>query len=176
MIKLSQFRFYYKSLSHHYNICLHSFVHFTFLCKRWFFLGSLHLRHNCVTGPLTPGIQAALRAVPKERPKKTPTDTLDVEIIKTLNSVNRRRQQPKTPPPNRRLITPRQITSETEYRPQTIRMKLTKNETNETVSVSTEILVYEAVKSPINSDDKLVRMNTRQTLARDNSIALSLSA
>ncbi len=105
-----------------------------------------------------------------ERPKKSPNDILDVEIIKILNSANRRRQQPKTPPPNRRLITPRQITSETEYRPQTIRMKLTKNETNETVSVSTEILVYEAVKSPINSDDKLVRMNTRQTLARDNSL------
>ena len=84
-------------------------------------------------------------------------DAVNVEIITAIDESEIRKQQPRTPVPNRRLITPRRTVSETEFHPQTIRMESANNKTKTTVLTSTEVLVYDALKSPINSNDKLFR-------------------
>ena len=96
-------------------------------------------------------------------------DAVNVEIITAVDESEIRKQQPKTPVPDRRLITPRRTVSETEFHPQTIRMESANNKTKTTVLTSTEVLVYDGRKSPTNSNDKLLEMSTYRRLDQDKS-------
>ena len=96
-------------------------------------------------------------------------DAVNVEIITAIDESEIRKQQPRAPVPNRRLITQRRTVSETEFHPQTIRMESANNKTKTTVLTSTEVPVYDALRSPTNSNDKLVEMSTYRTLDQDKS-------
>jgi Mg-chelatase subunit ChlD len=95
-------------------------------------------------------------------------DIVEVAMIKTPDSLQRRRKQPKAPLPNRRLITPRQTTSQTRFRPQTIRMDATSHPTSETVSVSPNPLMHDATLAPIDPKSDLPELT--RTVSRGNSL------
>ena len=82
-------------------------------------------------------------------------DTVEVTMIKTPDSLQQRRKQPKAPLPNRRLITPRQTPSQTKFRPKTIRMDATSHPISETVSVSPDPLMHDATLAPLDPKSDL---------------------
>ena len=107
-----------------------------------------------------------------QQEKSTFQDAVGVEIFSQKDLPAPPRKTLKPPPP-KRLIIPRQLQSTTEHRPEIVKLELSSNPIDETVSYSPNPLLFNADKSQENPQDVLPNVTT--AAERINSREASLS-